>query len=103
MALYQIHFNANPVLWPTDPKERLAVTEAAFQGGEGLLTTGAMQEIAWVSSSEGYARVEADSAAGALAICAMFFPMFTQEVQELVPWDVAKNTILGAVRQAADQ
>ena len=103
MAVYQIHFKANPVLWPTDPKERLAVSEGAFQGGEDLLAAGAMQEVAWVSSSEGYARVEADTAAGALAICAMFFPMFTQEVQELVPWDVAKNTILGAVRQAADQ
>ena len=62
-----------------------------------------MQEVCWVSSSEGYARVEADSAAGVLAICAMFFQMFRQEVQELVPWNVAKDAILGAVRQAVGQ
>jgi len=82
---------------------KIKVSEGAFQGADDLLAAGAVQEVCWISSSEGYARVEADSAAGALAICAMFFPMFTQEVQELVPWDVAKNTILGAVRQAADQ
>ncbi len=32
MAIYQIHFQANPVLWPKDPKERLEYTEAMFQG-----------------------------------------------------------------------
>jgi hypothetical protein len=103
MAIYQIHFKANPALWPTDPKEKLAISEGAFQGADDLLAAGAMQEVCWVSASEGYARVEASSAAGALAICAMFFPMFTQEIQELVPWNVAKEAILGAVRQAVEQ
>ena len=100
MAIYQIHFKANPVLWPKDPKERLDYTEAMFQGADELIKAGVMQEVAWVSSSEGYARVESDSAAGALAVCAMFFPMYTQDVQELVPWDVAKDAIVRAVRQA---
>ena len=103
MAIYQIHFKANPALWPTGPKEKLAISEGAFQGADDLLAAGAMQEVCWVSASEGYARVEANSAAGALAICAMFFPMFTQEIQELVPWNVAKEAILGAVRQAVEQ
>ena len=103
MATYQIHFKANPALWPTGPKEKLAISEGVFQGADDLLAMGAMQEVCWVSASERYARVEANSAAGALAVCAMFFPMFTQEIQELVPWNVAKKAILGAVRQAVEQ
>ena len=103
MATYQIHFKANPVLWPSNPKDSLAAWEQTSQGGDTLLATGAMQEIRMVSASEGYARLEAESATAALAICATFFPLFTQEIQELVPWEVAKDTILGAVRQAAGE
>ena len=94
MATYQIHFKANPALWPTGPKEKLAISEGVFQGADDLLAMGAMQEVCWVSASERYARVEANSAAGALAVCAMFFPMFRQEIQELVPWNVAKKRFL---------
>ena len=94
MAICQIHFKANPALWPTGPKEKLAISEGVFQGADDLLAMGAMQEVCWVSASERYARVEANSAAGALAVCAMFFPMFRQEIQELVPWNVAKKRFL---------
>jgi len=101
MATYQIHFKANPVLWPSDPKENLALWEQMSQGADALLATGTLQEIYVVSASEGYCRLESESKNAALAICATFFPMYTQEVQELVPWEVAKDAIVEAVRQTA--
>ena len=102
MSIYQIHFKANPALWPSDPKENLAMWEKATAGGEAMIASGAMHDLCLVSASEGYCRVTADSATAALSICATFFPMFTQKIQELVPWDIAKDTILGAVRKAAE-
>ena len=102
MSTYQIHFKANPALWPSDPKENLAVWEKATAGGEAMVASGAMHDLCLVTASEGYCRVTADSATAALSICATFFPMFTQEIQELVPWNIAKDTVLKAVRQAAE-
>ena len=69
------------------------------QGGEALLAAGKLKEIYVVSASEGYCRLEAESKNAALVICATFFPMFTQEVQELVPWESAKDDMLEVVRQ----
>ena len=69
------------------------------QGGEALLAAGKLKEIYVVSASEGYCRLEVESKNAALVICATFFPMFTQEVQEIVPWEFAKDDMLEAVRQ----
>ena len=102
MSIYQIHFKANPALWPSDPKENLAMWETAWAGAEAMIASGAMHDLCFVSASEGYCRVTADAATAALSICATHFPMFTQEIQELVPWDLAKDTILGAVRKTAE-
>ena len=101
MAMYQIHFKANPVLWPSDPKENLAVWENSAEGGRAALESGLLQEIYMVSASEGYCRLESDSKMAALAVAATFFPLFTQEIQELVPWEEAKDVMLEAIRQMA--
>ncbi len=101
MATYQLHFQANPALWPTDPQQLLALWERTIQAADALIETGAMQAPNFVSSTEGYVLVDADSKSAALAVTARFFPNWTNEIDELVPWEQAKEAILGAVRQAA--
>ncbi len=101
MPTYQIHFKANPALWPTDPQENLALWEQTVQGADAMLETGAMKDLYFISATEGYVCVEADTKAAAVAVAAAFFPNWTQEIQELVPWEQAKDAILGAVRQTA--
>ena len=103
MPLYQLHYKANPVLWPSDPKENLAMWEETSQAAEDLLASGTMHDLHLVTPTEGYARVKAESKTAALAIAASFFPMFTNDVVELVPWNEAKGPVLEAVRQAAGQ
>ena len=101
MATYQLHFQANPTLWPNDPQQLLALWEQTFQAADAQIETGAMQAPHFVSSTEGYVLVDADSKSAALAVAARFFPNWTNEIDELVPWEQAKEAILGAVRQAA--
>ena len=101
MATYQLHFRANAALWPTDPQQLLALWEQVFQGADALVETGALQAPNFVSATDGYALVEADSKSAAIAVAAQFFPNWTNEIEELVPWEQAKEAILGAVRQAA--
>ncbi len=98
MATYQLHFQANPTLWPTDPQQLLALWEQVFQAADALIETGAMQAPHFVSNTEGYVLVEADSKSAALAVAAPFFPNWTNEIDELVPWNDAKEAILGALR-----
>ena len=98
MATYQLHFQANPTLWPTDPQQLLALWEQAFQAADALIETGAMQAPRFISNTEGYVLVEADSKSAALAVAAPFFPNWTNEIDELVPWNDAKEAILGALR-----
>ncbi len=101
MSTFQIHFRANPALWPTDPQDSLALWERSAQGADAMLESGALRDLYFVSAAEGYANVDADSKSAAIAVCAAFFPNFTQEIQELVPWDQAKEAILGSARQVA--
>ena len=77
--------------------------EETSQVAEDLLASGTMHDLHLVTPTEGCARVKAESKTAALAIAASFFPMFTNDVVELVPWDEAKGPVLEAVRQAAGQ
>ncbi len=103
MPLYQLHYKANPALWPSDPKENLAMWEESTATAEALLESGNLHDLHLVTPTEGYARLTAESKTTALAIAASFFPMFTNEVVELVPWNEAKDPVLEAVRHAAGQ
>jgi len=101
MSRYLVLYRANASVWPVDPKQGLAVIEAVLAGGDELLTTGAAKEIGWFTAQEGYAIFEADSKDKVLGLISPFFPYFSQDVHEIVPWDQAKNAILESARQAA--
>jgi hypothetical protein len=96
-----VSWRANPSVWPTDPKQALAVLEGAFAGGDQLLKAGGAKELSWFTPQEGYGIFEADSKASVLGMVQGFFPFYSQDVREVVAWDGAKQAILNSARQAA--
>jgi hypothetical protein len=101
MARFLVTWRANPVAWPTDPKERLGVLEAALGGGDALLAGGAIKEFGWFTPQEGCAIFEAESKSSVIGMVQGFFPYYMQEVREIAPWEEAKKAILDSARQAA--
>jgi hypothetical protein len=103
MASYLILWSANPAAWPTDPKQALAVLEGATAGGDMLLKAGALRELGWLSTEDGYAIADADSKDVVLGLIQPFFPMFTQKISEIVSWEKGKKAMLDSARQAASR
>ncbi len=103
MARYMVLWKANASTWPTDPKGLLGMWEAATGGGDHLLNAGALKDLGWFSAEEGYGIFEAESKADVLGMVQPFFPFFSQDVREMVPWESGKQAILGSARQAASR
>ena len=103
MARYMVQWKANPSVWPTDSKEALAVLEATTGGGDQLLKAGAIKEMGWFNSHEGFAIFESDSKESVLGMVQGFFPYFSPDVREIVSWDAGKQAILAGARQAASR
>ena len=103
MARYLVLWKANAAAWPSDPKGGLAMWQAATGGGDQLLSAGALKELAWLSVDEGFAIFEAESKAAVMGMIRPFFPYFSQDVREIVPWEHGKQAILASARQAASR
>ena len=103
MARYMVSWKANASVWPTDPKAALAVLEGAAAGGDMLLQAGAIKEMGWFTSQEGFAIFEADSKAAVIGMVSPFFPYYSPEVREIVPWEAGKQSMLESARQAASR
>jgi hypothetical protein len=101
MPRFMVSWEANPSAWPTDPKQILAILEGATSGGDQLLKAGAAKELGWFTPQKGYGIFEADSKARVLGMVQGFFPYYTQDVREIVPWESAKQAFLDSARQAA--
>ena len=103
MPRYMVLYRANPSVWPPDPKQALAVLEGAIAGGDQLLKMGAVKEIGWFTPQDGYAIFEADSKEKVLGMVQPYFPYYSQDIHEIVPWDRAKEALLTSARQAASR
>jgi hypothetical protein len=101
MSKYLVLWKANPATWPTDPKQALTSYQGATGGGDQLLKSGVAKEIGWLTNADGYAIFEADSKDKVLQALTPFHPLFTQTVQEIVPWEKGKEAILAGARMAA--
>ena len=101
MSRYLILYRANPEAWPTDPKQALAVWEGVIAGGDQLLATDVVKEIGWFTAQAGYAIFEAESKETVLGMVQPFFPYYSQDIHEIVPWDTAKAALLAGARAAA--
>lgn len=94
-------FRAVPSSWPTDPKQKLAVLENVIAGGDMVQKEGSVKEVGWFSSERGYAIVESNSKDTVLGIVSAFFPLYAQDIHEIVPWDKAKDAFLKSAKMAA--
>ena len=103
MLRYMVLYKANPSAWPADPKQALAVLEMAVAGGDQLLQAGACKEIGWFTPQDGYAIFEADAKESVLGMVQPFFPYYSQDIHEIVPWEKAKHALLDSARQAASR
>ena len=97
MVLYK----ANASAWPTDRKQILAITEGVVAGADQLIKTGAVKEIGWFTTEAGYAILEANSKEAVLQTVAPYFPLYSQDIQEIVSWEKGKEALLAAARMAA--
>src|SRR6266702_921860 len=103
MPRYMVLYKANPSVWPTDPKQALAVLEGAIAGGDYLLSSGALKDIGWFTPQHGFGIFDAESKEAVLGMVAPFFPYYSQEIHEIVAWDKAKEAMLNSARQAASR
>ena len=101
MAKYFIQFQANLAAWPVDPAQVLVLWEGVVAGGTAMIENGTFSEVNFTSGLAGYAIVEAESKDAALAATTPFFPLFTQTIEEAVPWTEATAAILAGARAAA--
>ena len=101
MAKYIIRFQANPEAWPADPADVLALWEEVIGSGNALLEDGTVAEINWTSDRAGYAIMESSLKDAVLGVTTPFFPLFNQEIDEVVPWAKATSAILDSAKAAA--
>ena len=103
MARYLVLWKANPSAWPTDPKAIVDILDGVTGGADQLLAAGAVKELGWLTPQEGFAIFEAASKESILGMVQGFFPLYTQDIHEIVPWESGKSAILSSARQAADR
>jgi hypothetical protein len=103
MARYMVLWKANASAWSTDPKEALAALEGSMGGADHLIASGALTELGWFTPQEGYAIFEADAKESVLGMVQGFFPYYTQDIREIVPWEAGKKSVLDSARQAASR
>jgi hypothetical protein len=103
MARYLVLWKANPTAWPTEPKQILDLLEGVVSGGDQLTSAGAIKELGWITPQDGHAIFEADSKDSVLGMVHGFFPLYSQEIHEVVTWEAGKKAILDSARQAASR
>lgn len=95
MPMYINHFKCNPSAWPADPKERLKVWKTLLGDADEMLgSEGPVKYTGWISNTEGYSLLEAETKAEIIGLCTKFWPYFHNDTMELVPNSEAGPAIL---------
>ena len=101
MPTYMTHFKCNYEAWPTDAAgQKAAWAEIIKSQNNNLKEGGPVSFVGWVNNSEGYALLEANSKAEVVEVCARFWPLFHNDIMELVPGAEAGKAILAGVAQS---
>ena len=103
MATYMVLWKANPTAWPTDPKQTLQIIETVSGGADMLIKSGAIKELGWFSAESGYGIIEAPSKDVVIGIAQPFFPLYTNEIHEIVPWEAGVQAMVNSARMAASR
>ena len=100
MPRYISHFTCNTSAWPTDHKGQIAAwTEMTRDSNELVEGDSAVKFTGWISNTEGYVLLEADSKAEVIRLCAKFWPLFNNDIMEVVPTAEAGRAILAGATE----
>ena len=100
MPHYLTHFKCRADVWPTDRKQEIAVWKAQIEDANVLVEgEGPVKFTGWVSNTEGYALLEAPSKTEVIRICAKFWPLFHNDIMEIVPTAEAGPAILAGATE----
>ena len=97
---YINHFTCNPSAWPTDREAEIAAWNDMVGDADDLVVgEGPVKFTGWISNTEGYVLLEADSKAEVIGICAQFWPLFHNDIMEIVPTAQAGRAIIAGATQ----
>ncbi|MCP4327237.1 MAG: hypothetical protein GY791_02210 [Alphaproteobacteria bacterium] len=100
MPMYINHFTCNAAAWPTDRDREIAAwTDMVGAADELVEGPSAVKFTGWISNTEGYVLLEADSKAEVIRLCAKFWPLFHNDIMEIVPTAEAGPAILAGTRE----
>ena len=100
MPTYLTHFACNYEAWPTDQNgQEAAWTKMIKDANDNVKQGGPVKFIGWANNTEGYALLEAGSKAEVIRLCARYWPLFHNEIIELVPNAEAGDAILTGVAE----
>lgn len=100
MAHYIAHFSCNASAWPSDHDDEMAIWKEMVGEATDLASSGGPVKFAgWTSNTEGFALLEAESKAEVIRLCARFWPMFTNDIREVVPIAEAGPAILAGTAE----
>ena len=78
----------------------LQILADALEDATGLVDKdGPVKFTGWISNTEGYVLLEADTKAEVIGICAQFWPLFHNDIMEIVPVAEAAPAILAGVKK----
>ena len=100
MPMYINHFTCMPSAWPTDRESEIAAwTDTLADSSQLVEGDDPVKFTGWISNTEGYVLLEADSKAEVIGICAQFWPLFHNDIMEIVPNAAAAPAILAGVKK----
>ena len=100
MPMYITHFTCNAAAWPTDHEGELAAWKVMVGDASELVEEGSPVKFSgWISNTEGYALLEASSKVEVIKLCARFWPLFHNDIMEIVPIAEAGPAILAGASE----
>lgn len=100
MPSYITHFTCNASAWPTNQKDAVAAwTDMVGDANKLVEDDSPVKFSGWINNTEGYALLEADSKAEVIGLCAKFWPLFHNEITEIVPTAEAGPAIIVGITE----
>lgn len=99
MPHYINHFTTNHDAWPEDRDDLVATWKAMLGDSDTLLSSDSpVKFIGWISNTEGYVLLEADSKTEIIEVCSRFWPLFYNDIIEIVPQAEAGPAIIAGAK-----
>ncbi len=100
MPHYINHFTCDPGVWPKDHEGEIAVWKKMVGDADQLVEEDSpVIFTGWISNTEGYVLLEADSKAEVIQVCAQFWPYFHNDIMEIVPTAEAGPAIVAGATE----